>query len=293
MIVTWEPDLGVLLKLVTALLAEHCPCRIIDNGSSNADALHEAALALHDRGLDVDRLPANIGLAAGLNRGLEQARREAFRYVLMFDQDSAIEAGFVSAMVDARARAAELSERPVAAIGPRLRAPDSGRRTPFLVFDRWWGRRDRVLREGEPYYDTGLLVTSGTLLDLACLRHIGLMREDYFIDNVDLEWCFRATSLGYALVGTDRAVLHHHIGEASDHWLVRRGWLVKHGPRRCYYSTRNRFHLHHQPHAPAGWRWRDRLRFLIKAGWLLLTSSRRREYWHSIRRGLRDAGALS
>ena len=42
------------------------------------------------------------------------------------------------------------------------------------------------------------------------------MKESYFIDNIDLEWCFRAKSKGYELIGTDEAVLYHAIGERSS-----------------------------------------------------------------------------
>ena len=55
------------------------------------------------------------------------------------------------------------------------------------------------------------------------------MKESYFIDNVDLEWCFRAKSLGFDLVGTDGAVLYHAIGERENP-LVRAGFMAQHNP---------------------------------------------------------------
>lgn len=292
LIVTWEPDPAVLLELIGSLLADQCPCHVIDNGSSNAGQLRDAFSTLPASLFSVCWLPGNTGLGSALNRGIRRALDRGVRHLLLFDQDSAIDPGFCTAMREARSRLDGLSRKPVAAMGPRLQDPDSGRRTPFRVFDRWWSRSDRTLVRGSPFHEAGFLVTSGTLLDLACIGEVGFMREDYFIDNIDLEWCFRAASRGYALVGTDCAVLHHRIGEASGRWLVRRGWLVEHGPERCYYSTRNRFHLHRQPHAPGGWKWRDRIRFLLKAVWLLLFTGRRREYWRSLRSGLRDARGL-
>lgn len=295
LIVTWQPDIDPLRRLVSTLLADGCHCHVIDNGSPAASAMQDALADLDaDRKgkLELTCLPANTGLAAALNRGIEAAAQAGQRHLLLFDQDSAIDPGFCAAMDGAWSRAQTLSDRPLAALGPRVRDPDSGRPTPFRVFDRLLLRSDRPLAGREPFYRAGFLVTSGTLLSLDCVADIGPMRADYFIDNIDLEWCFRAAYHGYALVGTDRAVLHHRIGEASDRWLVRRGWLVEHGPERCYYSTRNRFHLHRQPHAPTGWVWRDRLRFLVKALWLMLFTARRGAYARSIRRGLRDAGSL-
>ncbi|MEX1199018.1 MAG: glycosyltransferase family 2 protein [Pseudohongiellaceae bacterium] len=292
-IVTWEPPVTVLLALVEQLLADDCPCRIIDNGSSNAASMLAAFDHLPAGDFSVSWLPANLGLAAALNRGLEQTVEEGFRYALLFDQDSCIDSCFSRSMLDAFREASALIPRPLAALGPRVQNPDSGRRTPFRVFDRWLFRSDRRIAGERPFFEAGFLVTSGTLLDLGCLSDIGLMREEYFIDNIDVEWCFRARARGYAVVGTDRAVLHHRIGEASDRWLVRRGWVVEHSPLRCYYSTRNRLHLQRQPYAPAGWVWRDRIRFLLKSAWLLLCTEQRRAYWRNLQRGIRDAGELT
>ena len=58
-------------------------------------------------------------------------------------------------------------------------------------------------------------------MHLDALASIGAMKESYFIDNIDLEWCFRAKSKGYELIGTDQAVLYHAIGERSSNPLVR------------------------------------------------------------------------
>lgn len=292
LIVTWEPDVTILRALVEQLLADDCPCRIIDNGSSNAGVIRRAFRHLPEEHFSATWLSENIGLAAALNRGLEQAVAEGCEYALLFDQDSGIDERFSRAMLDAFRQASALTTRTLAALGPRLQDPDSGRRTPFRVFDRWLFRSDRRIADDLPFFETGFLVTSGTLLDLSCLPDIGLMREDYFIDNIDLEWCFRATARGYAVMGTDRAILHHRIGEPSGRWLVRRGWVVEHSPLRCYYSTRNRLHLQRQPHAPGGWVWRDRIRFVLKSAWLLLCTDQRRAYWRSLRKGMRDAGGL-
>ena len=118
------------------------------------------------------------------------------------------------------------------------------------------------------------------------------MRDSYFIDNVDLEWCFRARAKGYAVAGTDNATLFHRIGEPSDEPLVRAGIMVRHSPQRSYYSTRNRFALYREPYAPWGWKLRDFPRFLLKTLWLLLFSPQRGEYLKNIRKGLADARSV-
>jgi rhamnosyltransferase len=154
-------------------------------------------------------------------------------------------------------------------------------------------RSDRQFGNSKAHYVADFLITSGTLLNLKYIAEIGKMKESYFIDNVDLEWCFRAKSLGYDLVGTDEAVLYHAIGERSTSPLVRAGIMAQHNPSRTYYSSRNRIHLYSVPYSPLGWKLRDMIRFSLKAAWLLISSTDRKQYWHNIRSGIRDAKSLS
>jgi len=93
-------------------------------------------------------------------------------------------------------------------------------------------------------------------------------------------------------VGTDAAVLYHAIGERSSNPLVKAGLLAQHNPSRTYYSSRNRIHLYGAAYSPLGWKLRDMVRFTLKASWLLITSGQRRQYFQTIRSGIRDAKTL-
>ncbi|MFX8766500.1 glycosyltransferase family 2 protein, partial [Acinetobacter baumannii] len=48
----------------------------------------------------------------------------------------------------------------------------------------------------KPLHST-LLISSGSLISVEALKAVGLMRDYYFIDYVDTEWCLRAEYLGY------------------------------------------------------------------------------------------------
>ena len=291
-VVTWQPDLNNLSDLMRTLVEQGCAVRVIDNGSDNAAALQEMCAGIgimHDRApATVDLWGRNQGLAHALNAGLEYARDHGYSHALLFDQDSRVGAGFCQSMAEAWQQAQHHCRQPVAALGPRLQDPDTARQTPFRKF-RLLHRSDHPVAGTTGLYDTDFLITSGTLLSLAALEHIGLMKDDYFIDNIDLEWCFRARAQGYALCGTDHAVLYHRIGETSRNPLVRAGIMVSHSPLRSYYSTRNRLHLRRQSYAPRDWRWRDSVRFALKSLWLVLFTGQRRRYFSEIRRGIRDA----
>jgi rhamnosyltransferase len=300
-IVTWQAELLPLKNLLNSLLLQHCPLIVIDNGSANRVELADllAQLATQHPRQPAPQLVSwleNKGLATALNEGLRQAIEHHYDMALLFDQDSAIGEGFVQAMLTQWLHVQSLHNSgryhlPPAAIGSRLQDPQSGRRTAFRCF-RWRHRSDCPVAGFPGLYETDFLISSGTLLSVQALRVIGMMKDEYFIDNIDLEWCFRARARGYALYGTDRAVLLHRIGEHSNNPLVSSGLMVQHSPLRSYFSTRNRLHLRRQSYAPLDWKIRDTLRFALKSFWLTHFTSRRAEYRQQIQRGIDDAEAM-
>jgi rhamnosyltransferase len=289
--VTYNPDITALLKLLGQLNKE-TNFIVIDNGTPEIDELAES-IEVYKRCLELRKQSENQGLARALNIGIQAARESDCDYVFLFDQDSSLCDLFVERMIEGYRSAEAQSEKGVAAVGPRIINPQTMRQTPFKLFNRLMLRSDRAFKGSSTHFMADFLITSGTLLALKHVAAIGDMKESYFIDNVDLEWCFRAKSLGFELIGTDSAVLYHAIGERSQNPLVRAGIMAQHNPARTYYSSRNRTHLYGTKYSPMGWKLRDRTRFLIKAAWLLVSSHNRRQYWQNIRSGIRDAKSLS
>lgn len=289
-VVTFKPDVTLLLKLLGQLNKE-TDFIVIDNASPEIERIAES-IEVYSRCRKLLRLEQNHGLAHALNLGLDWAREQDCEFAFLFDQDSSLCDLFVDRMIAAYREASQFSEQGVAAVGPRLINPQSMRQTPFKLFNRLLFRSDRLFPGCDTHFLADFLITSGSMLALEHLPAIGPMMEDLFIDNVDLEWCFRAKSLGFDLIGTDDAVLYHAIGERSMDPLVRAGIMAQHNPARTYYSSRNRVHLYGLDYSPLGWKLRDLLRFSLKASWLLLASQERRAYWHHISTGVRAADRL-
>ena len=290
-VITYNPDITALLKLVSQLNKE-TDFLVIDNGSDEIGGL-TASIMVYRRCIDLIRLGENEGLAKALNRGINLARSKNYEYVFLFDQDSSLCDLFITRMVDAHIEASRFSKKGIAAIGPRIINPQTMRQTPFKLFSKLLWRSDRSFARQGKHFIADFLITSGSLLTLKYISDVGGMKESYFIDNVDLEWCFRAKSLGFDLVGTDAAVLYHAIGERSSNPLVKAGLFAQHNPSRTYYSSRNRIHLYGVAYSPLGWKLRDMIRFALKASWLLVTSGQRRQYLQNICSGIRDAKTLA
>ncbi|MEX2335520.1 MAG: glycosyltransferase, partial [Pseudohongiella sp.] len=173
-VVTWQPDMDVLLALLDQLTAQACDVFVIDNGSANAETL-DAAIAARAR-VTLKRWHENKGLAAAMNAGLQLAQDKTYPFVFLFDQDSTLTDDFCAGMLDAWQRASVASALPVAALGPRLQNPVNARQTPFRLF-RMLRRSDNQLGGIPDLFQADFLISSGCLFSRAALGSIGQMKE--------------------------------------------------------------------------------------------------------------------
>lgn len=211
----------------------------------------------------------NVGLAAGLNRGIQHAMAAGATHVLLLDQDSVCSPHMVATLLSGL-QAAEVQGWRVAAAGPSFSDVRGDVPPPFLKVGFPTCRPVQPAPE-QAYVYTDVLITSGMLVSTQALRLVGLMAEPLFIDNVDIEWGFRAKAAGWRLIGVPGATLNHQLGEQRrcvPWWL---GWtgrkhLLHHPPVRLYYIMRNRIALQKLPHVPLAWKLQD----LLRLPWRLL-----------------------
>ena len=151
-----------------------------------------------------------------------------------------------------------------AAIGPRIVSMKTGDSHPMIRLG---------LVSNTRQYDAGMnkaievdiLISSGTMIPLEVTDVIGCMNEDLFIDNVDIEWCFRARYKGYKLYIEPNAVLRHNLGDSTRKiWLLGNMSMVLHKPVRLYYMMRNRILLYSLAHTPTIWIVHDVFRVIAK-----------------------------
>lgn len=289
-IVTYNPDIVALFTLLGQLDKE-VDFYVIDNGSREFSRDYKVIKNFR-RCRSLILLPENVGLACALNIGIEKVMAEGYRFALLFDQDSRLCDQYVARILSSYVEASGFTDKRIGALGPRIIHPQTQRQMKFKLFNRFFFRSDVPFGNSRHYFQADFLITSGSLLPLEAVREIGGMKESYFIDNLDLEWCFRARSKGFKLVGTNNVMLYHVIGERSANPLVRSGLILEHSPERTYYSSRNRVHLYGVSYSPWGWKIRDVVRFTLKAIWLLIFSCRRKQYWRNISVGIRDARTL-
>lgn len=281
-IVTYRPDPEMLLGVVGATRRQVGGLVVVDNsgaGSCVSDVLGDAvieALLLQAE---------NVGLAAAQNAGIAWARSHGFGHVLMLDQDSHPADGMVKALLNALHGLSPHGR--VAAVGPRFYDAREHHDAPFVRIGFPLNRKLRC-HGGSGTVACDFLISSGTLIPMAVLDAVGNMDASLFIDNVDLEWSFRARSMGYTLHGVCEAVMHHHLGDARRKLPFGMRSIVVHSPLRLYYMMRNRVLLYSMPHTPAIWVAQDVPRLCVKLFLFGVIVGPRLRYLRCMLRGLWD-----
>lgn len=90
-------------------------------------------------------------------------------------------------------------------------------------------------------------------MNLGCWSDVGRMDDSLFIDFVDTEWCIRARSRGYRVVGIPWVKMQHELGEEPIRALGRS--YPMHSPVRHYYLFRNAVALLKRSYVP--WTWKS------------------------------------
>lgn len=198
---------------------------IVDNGSSGIESRMLRDLATNP---SVTLIPTadNVGIAGALNIGVERAATLGFKWVLLLDQDSWIDDDMLQTLIDTGAACPDRDR--LAVIGSGYRDVNCPSQEPS----------DEIA--GDNWEEAASVITSGSLIPLKAHAAIGAFREDFFIDHVDTEYCFRARAKGFRVIRTRRPIMSHTIGAISRHkvlWMNK--WTFNHGVDRRYYFARN------------------------------------------------------
>ncbi|KNY21139.1 rhamnosyltransferase [Methylobacterium sp. ARG-1] len=183
-----------------------------DGGLAEADAER-----LTRAGVTVLSAGRNLGIAEALNRIAAAARTAGAETLLLLDQDAEPKAGLAAALLAARDRL-RAAAIPVAVVGPAP-APAPGHKAPSYpprpgapacgALPPACGALAQACGALAPVQ---FLATSGSLIDLDALARIGPFRADFFIDGVELEWCFRAWSQNFGCYLARDIAIPHRVG---------------------------------------------------------------------------------
>ncbi|MEO5797743.1 MAG: glycosyltransferase family 2 protein [Rhodoferax sp.] len=279
--ICYRPDLSALRRQLDHLHGQVNTMLVINNGESPiglAELCGELKVSLTSLG-------SNKGIAHAQNIGIQQAIHLGAQMVLLMDQDSEPQPGMVchlSAALRAFPRAA--------AAGPCVQDMRNLKRSYFLTDTRahpqTWMPAPGIAHQT---IEAAYLIASGSLLQVRALAGIGPMRDDWFIDHIDTEWCLRARAKGWQMIGVADACLGHRLGEKmTTVWWLRERQVPHHSPLRHYYMFRNTILLVREPYVAWHWKRYHLLRLLKLFVFFLALVPQRAPRLRMMLRGLWD-----
>ncbi|CAA0110945.1 Uncharacterised protein [Halioglobus japonicus] len=286
-VVAHNPKSVELLSLVETLLDSTDSVVVVDNNSAYCHYLQSLE---SQPDITVIRNSENCGVSGGINQIIAHARDLGAKFVVAFDQDTKITADLIPMLASHLEKLLESGE-PVAAIGPSVVDDYTNQTMPFVRFKLPFNIRysRETLPQDEQQVECDFLISSGCLMSVQALNDIGAMNEELFIDNVDLEWCFRARQKRYKIYGDFTAVIRQQIGVAFTRIPFTKAVVRYHDYTRNYFMTRNRLWLYRQRYANAAWVVHDLLRFSSKLLYLLIFKGNRLELLKSSLKGIIDS----
>ena len=164
---------------------------------------------------------ANRGVASALNQGIEHALLRGFCWVLTLDQDTQCYPDMVVMLCSVY----EHCNPKPAVVGSNYLDPRN--------------RKPKVPVQGNGCLEQKTVITSGSLVNAKIALLIGGFLDDYFIDQVDHEFCLRLRARGYRVVISREPVMAHSVGRPGGVGVPLLGILPNHPPLRKYYIARN------------------------------------------------------
>lgn len=187
-IVTYNPNISSFVKNLDYILKLNQEIIIVDNGSQK-DIRSKIASVARESNVHFKGLNKNMGIGYAQNVGLNFFRSK--EYIFFLDQDSYIEQKeFYELVNDFKEILSK--DKDAVMIGPALNMA---------------GQRVNSSVSGVEKVDK--LISSGSLITSEALKSVGFMKDKYFIDFIDYEWCWRAQQLGKHIYQDNNIIMQH------------------------------------------------------------------------------------
>jgi len=229
-IVCFFPEIEIFRNCLDSLSDQIRTIYLVDNTPGGYRELKREAFKY--KNVKIMYLYNNYGIAYAQNVGIKKALENNTEYILISDQDTVYPPDFVEKMLHC------FEKDKVAAAGPLFIDAHTGK-VQFFIKKGLIGFKKIYPRSGK--HDVLQLIASGTIINAKFIPEIGLMKEELFIDWVDMEWYWRAVKKGYKIIGNADVVVVHRLGDKIKK-LGYRFFYIK-SSLRYYYITRNCVYL--------------------------------------------------
>ena len=237
-VVTYNPDILVLQNNIATYMQQANLTLLVDNSDDNSIRSNISKFADSLSNVKLIQLPENTGIANAQNVGIEFLIVHGFEYYIEIDQDTQLPEDYVASMIESFVLLSNDGHK-IGGIGPIAISKETG----------------------EPYHrrtkNIGIIevpqtLSSGFFSSIEVCKQVGSKNNDFFIDYVDWEWCWRARRLGYNIYVNTDINITHMLGDGHKQFLFFKIGISS--PIREYYTYRNSLYLIFGNIAPASWK---------------------------------------
>jgi hypothetical protein len=202
---------------------------VVDNGSTDGGP---EAVAAELPDVRLLRLGENRGFAGGVNAGVAAALEDGAEQVLLLNNDTTAEPGFLEPLVEAASTAG------VGAACAQILDAATGRIWyAGASYDAHRGHQGRHTGYGDPPlppevapYETERACGGAMLISRAALDAVGLLDESLFAYAEDVDWSLRARAAGLRVLVVPASIVRHRVSAST-------GGAAS--PDSLYYALRN------------------------------------------------------
>lgn len=236
-VVIYNPNFDQVEYFLKSILKQIDLLVLVDNSNTDSHLYQLHSFLMKNKKIKYINMNGNKGLASAQNKGFEYLRKEKINTVFLFDQDSFVEENYCNSMIKLYSTIKDKTER-ILVLGPKF--IDLKNNTVFNYGNLKWIRTKPVNFSME-YAEVDMVIASGSLIDIENLFKVGLMREDFFIDCIDTEWCLRGREKGYSSFLARDIYMEHNLGD--EIFMYKNKPVSLHSLSRLYYLIRNNFYL--------------------------------------------------
>jgi rhamnosyltransferase len=222
--ILFYPQKNNLIEAVNTYAPNCSHCIFIDNTPSPDPTLESSLKTKFGEKIIYKALHENKGIAFALNRGFEMAEALQMKYVLTMDQDSWYDTDEFFKQISST-----IFPKNIAIVSASMYKPA---RSLTSYDSNWW--------------NTSAVITSGNWVYLLAWKDVDGFQEDWFIDEIDHDFCLRLRKKNWSLLTSKKMLLNHQLGNKTNcQWLLigKKMNITLHNPERTYYIIRNSIFL--------------------------------------------------
>jgi hypothetical protein len=190
---------------------------VVDNGSTDGSA--QAIMDTFGPAIKLVVSETNLGFAGGTNLGIERALAENAAWMLLLNNDTRVDSGFVAELE----RVSSLDDR-LGIIAPMILYHDDpdriwylgDRLIPGLPLSSSIARGARDRGQFPALLPVDLVSGCGMMVKRAVFEQVGLFNTDFFMYGEDSDFCWRARSKGFHLACAPHARMWHKVSLSAN-----------------------------------------------------------------------------